>query len=362
MKKSILIILTIAFAIIVGFQACQKADLPYQADNLQLPKAVFDYESVEIPSFYGNNSIRPDITNHGATLGRVLFYDKKLSLNNRIACASCHHQNKGFSDGKVVSDGFADKKTTRNAPIIVNTFTQGRFFWDARTSRLEDLVLQPVQDHIEMGLENMADLESKLAAVEYYPELFKNAFGTSLISQERITEALRQYLDGMVSLESRFDKSGWSGTLFTDDEKKGMELFETLNCRDCHGGNDFRGWVLADFANIGLEMNYIDKGRLNVTNESDDEGRFKIPSLRNVALSAPYMHDGRFQTLREVIEHYNSNVQPHPNLDSRLTDEFNQPQRLELEDDEINQLIDFLHTLTDDVFINAEQFSDPFEK
>jgi cytochrome c peroxidase len=365
MKKSILLLTMFTIAGLIIIQSCQKTDLPYQTDNLQLPDEVFDYEGVEIPSFYNSNfgwgfTPSPNITNHGATLGRVLFYDKKLSLNNRIACASCHHQDKSFSDGKVLSDGFNDRKTRRNAPALINTFTQGAFFWDARTAQLEDLVLQPIQDHIEMGLENMDDLEIKLAAVDYYPQLFQNAFGNTLITKDQIQEALRQYVDAMISLDNRFDKSFWSGTLLTSNEQKGFELFHE-HCVSCHGGDDFRGWDQLEFANIGLDMDYTDKGKYEVSNIGIDKGVFKVPSLRNIALSAPYMHDGRFETLREVIEHYSLNVQPHPNLDDRLKDENDNPKRLNLLDSEINQLISFLNTLTDEQFINAEQFSDPFQ-
>jgi cytochrome c peroxidase len=302
------------------------------------------------------------ITDEGATLGRVLFYDPRLSLTNTVSCASCHRQEKAFADRDASSMGFGGKMTPRNAMGISNLRFQPAFFWDLRTRSLEEQVLEPVENHLEMGMETADVLEYKLAKLDYYPPLFKAAFGSSEVTAERISKAMAQFLRSMVAHSSRFDEgqeNNYKG--FNARETMGMNLFfGKAQCSNCHQPPLFTQNWGDPIANIGLEEDYEDEGI--------GEGHFRIPSLRNVALTGPYMHDGRFSTLREVIEHYNSGVKAHPQLDWRLKDAFwdrgflvdNGPRQLELTEEEKDALEAFLHTLTDRHLTRHPMYSSPF--
>lgn len=347
------------------------------AGLLNLPASPYAYASVSddliqefgLGDVIGGESLRdftPEdnpITDEGATLGRVLFYDPRLSLNNAVSCASCHRQEKGFADMDASSRGFGGKQTPRNAMGIANLRVQPGFFWDLRTRSLEEQVLEPVENHLEMGMETADVLEEKLTHVDYYPSLFEAAFGSPEITSERISKAMAQFLRSMVAHNSRYDresKNNFSG--FNAREQMGAELFfGKAQCGSCHNAPLFTQSWGDPVANIGLEMDYEDEGI--------GEGFFRIPSLRNVALTAPYMHDGRFETLREVVEHYNSGIQPHPALDWRLRDirwrdwgEFEDrgPVRLELSEEEKDALEAFLHTLTDDHLTKHPMYASPF--
>lgn len=305
-----------------------------------------------------------EITNDGATLGRVLFYDPRLSINNRISCGSCHSQQHGFADPRQFSEGFGGKITSRNAMAIINPSVNNHFFWDSRVSDIKELSLEPVRNHIEMGMENMDDLVLKLSNTSYYPELFKKAFHSEGISKGKIASALSQFMCSLVSVESRMDKAMASGmSNFTELEMLGHSLFQgKAMCGSCHSGvnlsaPDFPGGGYSQpdiqgTANIGLQLVYTDNGK--------HEGQFKIPTLRNIAVTAPYMHDGRFKTLEEVIEHYDNGVVLHQNLDSK----FRTPQgakKLNLSAVEKLALVAFLNTLTDEKFLKDERYSDPFQ-
>jgi cytochrome c peroxidase len=391
MKK--LIALSFGFAAVLGLAVSCKPDtnLSYESDSLKLPAQTFNYA---LPSknetgglTFIDNPINA-ISNAGATLGRVLFYDKKLSLNNSVACASCHLQEKAFADDKPFSVGFQGLKTTRNASTIVNANLNKSFFWDMRASSLEDLSLQPVRNHIEMGIEDMDKLAIKLAKVPYYADLFEKTFGAKDINGEKISKAMSQFLRSMVTYQSKFDeaKKANFGT-FTIEEKKGMELFtKKLHCSNCHGGDNFNESVDGEQAfNIGLDAEYTDNGVGQLNTDKKKNGFFKIPSLRNVALTAPYMHDGRFNTLEEVAAHYN-NLQNHPNLtvnlrnftwegngggtnsggntgwnSSPINSSFNRIIPLQLTPTDQKALVAFLKTLTDESLIKDERFSNPFK-
>jgi cytochrome c peroxidase len=297
------------------YSSCKKDEQVFESDTLKLPSTPFDYTSDLLIVSGGFNRTNPT-TNDGATLGRVLFYDKNLSLNNTVACASCHKQENGFADVGATSEGFKGGRTTRNSLPIVNLANDNQFFWDLRTSSLEDLALQPVANHIEMGLDNTENLLKKLNRTTYYPALFEKAFGTSDITQERVSKALAQFVRAIVSKDSKFDavrRGSWG--LMSESETRGWNLFfNQLHCTGCHGGSDLNGGV----GNIGLEVNYKDNGIGAQSGDNVMNGAFKVPTLRNIALTAPYMHDGRFKTLEEVVEHYNSGVKNHTNLSSFL--------------------------------------------
>lgn len=339
-----------------------------------LPSVAYDYKS-EVPSFAINSSSKIVMNNDVAQLGRVLFYEKFLSINNAVACASCHKQENAFADPNRVSIGFAAGLGTRNAPPIFNMFSNAALFWDGRANNLKEMVLMPISHNVEMGMESMEMLEAKLAKVPYYAQLFKKAFGTTEIKRENIGMALAQFLLSIRSVNSEFDKKGSFG--LAPEAKRGFEVFSKLHCQSCHGAAN-SPYYNSNMFNIGLEKTYTDKGRRDVTNNSFDEGKFKVPSLRNLAVTAPYMHDGRFKTLEEVIDHYNGGVVNHNELASQLKsihpgsggwgnnntqdpsrNEFGNP-TLELSAQDKKDLIAFLNSLTDTKLLTDPRFSDPF--
>ncbi len=300
--------------------------------------------------------------NDAATLGRVLFYDGQLSKNNSIACASCHQQNKAFADGLGLSPGFGGKITSRNSMGFSNLAVNNHFFWDSRQERLSGLATEPVTNHIEMGMEDMDVLIEKLKTISYYPELFEKAYGVPTIDEARFANALEQFLASITSTQSSFDRALSNDFEdFSELEKFGMAIFfsDKAQCASCHSGSNFAAddsnngeySTSLGTANIGLDLVYSDNGR--------NEGQFKIPSLRNIAMTAPYMHDGRFNSLKEVIEHYNHNVKPHDNLDDKLQTN-GIIQTLDLNSLEVDALEAFLHTLTDEEMIRDPKFSNPF--
>jgi len=341
---------------------------------LNLPDSPFNYANILLPDFFFDNDVRDEdntpnnnaTTDNGATLGRVLFYDKNLSMNNTVSCASCHIQENGFSDPNALSTGFNGELTSRNSMGLANArfYENGRFFWDERAATLEAQTLVPVQDLVEMGL-TLPELEEKLTQQPYYAALFTNAFGDETITSNRVALALSQFIRSMVSYESKFDE-GLAQTQdiddnfpnFTTSENRGKQLFMSnqTRCFDCHATNVFVG---DDARNNGLDATITDPGVGGITGNNNELGEFKVPSLRNIALTGPYMHDGRFETLEEVIEHYNSGVQNNPNLDNRLT-QGNNVRRLNLSDTDKQALVDFLNTLTDNEFINDEKYASPF--
>ncbi len=350
---------------------------PYNYANLPLPDHFKTDEATELDNTPANNPI----TDIGATLGRVLFYDKNLSANNTVSCASCHQQSAAFADNLKFSEGFNGALTRRNSMGLINSryYENGKFQWDERAETLEDQVLMPIQNHKEMGLQ-LAELEAKLEQLDYYEILFEKSFGSDEISSDRIAKALAQFIRSMVSFNSKFDEGLIAAgnpdvyedmpdlPNFNEQEKLGMDIFlrgrNGATCGYCHGGAQ----NVNDAAkNNGLDLNYADKGKGEFTGNSSDFGLFKVPSLRNIALTAPYMHDGRFETLMEVVEHYNNNIQAHPNLNFRLTtlddgdEEEGEVLKLYLSQEEKEAVVAFLHTLTDQTIINDEKYSDPFK-
>lgn len=376
MKKIFVMIGLASF--LIGFQACDKG-MKIVESIPKLPETPYEYLEIQrFGSVQNLSSMIKDessntINNHSVALGRVLFYDKNLSVNNHISCGSCHIQQLAFTDGVALSNGFRNKTTSRNSMGLLNAVLNNNMFWDSRAGSPLELSLMPVFDHLEMGMESHDMLEKKLQNVSYYPALFEKAFGSKEISSDKIALALTHFVHSIFSENSKFDKvsgnKGGQNQSFTALEQLGSELFFSarLKCGECHNGPNFSapdfpgGPYGARFdgsgddrkgtANIGLDRVYADKGRKN--------GHFKIPSLRNIELTAPYMHDGRFATLEEVINHYNSGIQPHPELDEKLK-ENGKPIRLNMSEIEKEALIAFLKTLTDKELIRDPRFSDPF--
>lgn len=314
------------------------------------------------------------ITNEGATLGRVLFYDVSLSANGKISCSSCHQQSKGFSDDKTLSQGFKGGHTRRHSMSLINArwYDRDSFFWDERAETLEDQVLMPIQDTVEMGL-TLDQLISVVEKKPFYAQLFKDAFGTSEVTPDRIAKALAQYVRSIVSLDSKYDQGRSMVSRptdafpnFTDSENRGKTIFNTpinlggAGCNACHTTEAFITPPIGP-ANNGLdEVSTDDLGIFESNNNPAFRGTFKAPSLKSIGVRAPYMHDGRFSTLEEVIEHYNSGVQNHPNLGPPLRTPNGTPVRLNLSDQEKQDLLHFLLTLTDESLASDPKFSDPF--
>lgn len=344
-------------------------DLPKELPTPILPEVVYEYETPQLPSsfevsvmtFLENTPADNPITNHGATLGRVLFHDTRLSANDSISCASCHLQANAFSDPRALSEGFNGGFTSRNAQALINLRYGRRMFWDGRVNSLENLALIPVQDSLEMGSELTALIE-ELEETEFYPNLFENAFGSTEINQDGMEKAISQFLRSIISYQSKYDKGLENDFAdFSTEENLGKTIFFNSKCNQCHFTVNFSN---STPLNNGLEINYSDPGFGAISGNIEDYGKFKAPTLRNVSLSAPYMHDGRFNTLLEVIEHYNSGVKAHPYLDDRLTVESEiggTPTQMNLTAAEKNALVAFLHTLTDESVVNDQRFSNPFE-
>lgn len=348
-------------------------DLPWPPDNYADPDLPEHFLSDPVQDLINTPSDNP-VTDDGATLGRVLFYDTNLSANGTIACASCHKQDEGFSDSRQLSVGFEGGETGRNSMGILNSayYGNGRFFWDERADTLEEQVLLPIQDAVEMGM----TLDGLVAVVEdqaYYGPLFEQAFGDAEVTTERISFALAQFVRAMVSVDSPYDEgiaaSGDPNMPFpnySDEENLGKQLFfgPQGNCAICHVGEEGAAPPapgqprnLAIFQPIMAINNGLD---MNPTDEGAGGGRFKSHSLRNIALTGPYMHDGRFDDLLQVIEHYDNGVQGGPNTDPRLMPG-GQPQNLGLSNAEKQALVAFLETLNDAVILEDPRFSDPFK-
>ncbi|HEU4951205.1 MAG TPA: cytochrome c peroxidase [Holophagaceae bacterium] len=337
------------------------------------------YASEALPVHYdaqvqaGANTPGDDpITDKGATLGRVLFYDKALSTTGTISCATCHVQADGFAATSQFSEGVqAGVFGTRHAMRLGNArfYTPGSMFWDKRAPTLEAQTTQPIQNPIEMGFDadhgGLAALEAKLAARPYYPPLFTLAFGDPAITDDRIARALSQFVRSLVSSHSRWDDGaattydptkpgkglGLPKPNFTDAENRGQQLFFApkaqggAGCAACH--------VAPTFAlNGDSQSNGLDAGETVI---------FKAPSLKHAPGAGRFMHDGRFATLAEVVAHYDHGVQDGPALDRRLRGPDGQPQRLNLSDADQAALVAFLETLEDPVLPTDSRFSDPFK-
>ncbi len=287
--RKIIAILTIVLLVVVVY-SCKKStsvqDL--KTVSLVLPPTPANY----YPSTFDSSM------NKTATLGRVLFYDSHLSVNNAISCGSCHKQALGFGDNSAFSTGYQGLPTKRNSLPISDLSLAGSLFWDGREDRLANLSLRPISNHVEMGISDFDALCTKLAALPYYTQLFHDAYGDNQITSDRISGALGVFMQAITTGNSRFDQyNAGNKSVLTAQEIEGMNLFNTkYNCGTCHnGGGGYYG--NGSFKDIGLDNSYSDLGRGEVTGIAADNGSFRIPNLRNVALTAPYMHDGRYKTL-----------------------------------------------------------------
>ncbi len=339
-------------------------DPPYAYSATGFPEAWLNDPALAL---FGGFGADIDITDEGATLGRVLFHDTRLSADNSVACGTCHRQAAAFSDAVPGSVGISGTPLSRNTPGLFNLRYQRRLFWDMRVVGLANQVLQPIGHPDEMGMDLDA-LSDKLTDTPYYPPLFEAAFGDAQIDLDRIADALVQFLRSIRSYSSRYD-AGLANDFaeFTESELLGKSVFfrGDTRCNQCHSGLNF--FSTQPFIN-GLEVDYAaagDGGIGALTGDADDDGRFKTVSLRNVGLTAPYMHDGRFAALRDVVDFYSDGIQPHPFLDERFSDNGigppgQEPYQLNLTEEERTGLVDFLHTLSDTVIPTNAAFSSPF--
>lgn len=369
MKKQIVKTALIAGTCSVLLFSCIKNEadvtttpLPYPV----LPEHVYDY-------LEGSDDI--------ATIGRVLFYDRALSLNNSTSCGSCHLQDHAFADKSRFSRGLHNQFTTRNTPGIVGNSSFVGFvrsqFWDGRAASLDTAVFMPIANSSEMHIFNFEALPEKLARLGYYQELFLNAYGDEQITLPRIKEALALFCKNLQP-HSEWELSQGMNLL----EMQGRDIFNgKAGCYNCHNGQHLNGYD-ASFASIGLDVDYSDPGRSEITGNQKDKGRYKVPTLMNIGKTAPYMHDGRFNTLRNVIDHYDHGIQPQTNLHFALRevpatfwdtivwnpvsgfDNYDYTsfpvKRLNLSEQEKHALESYLKALTDAEFINDPRYSDPF--
>jgi cytochrome c peroxidase len=333
------------------------------------------------PFVFGRFNIPQDnpLTQESVELGRRLFYDPKLSSNGLVSCSTCHKQALAFTDGLAQSVGVSGKPLMFNSMSLVNLMWGPRqFFWNGRSPSLEDQALQPIEHIDEMG-RNLDDLVSQLKQDNVYQNLFKQAFGS--ITSANIAKALASFQRTLISSNSPYDQYLRGEISLSAEEERGRKLFMAHpdtkvslrggNCIDCHSqfltsgfGSSFDG-----FSNNGLDSDEdLQVGLYTFTKREEHRGLFKAPTLRNIAVTAPYMHDGRFKNLEEVLAHYNGGIKRSQTLSPLIieADNISKSQidhiSLNLNQDEIAAIIAFLHTLTDEFFLTNNDFSDPFKQ
>jgi len=403
----------VSLAFIIRSLSAADAPGPRQ---LHLPAQPYSYSELRVPTYaaetarqFDNTPVDNPITDDGATLGRVLFYDKSLSKNATVSCASCHKQSLAFTDDEPLSVGFDGRRVDRNSMSLVNSrfYRRGKFFWDERAETLEQQVLMPIENPIEMG-HSIEVLIGQLTHDPIYRPLFQAAFGDATVTADRIAKALAQFVRSIVSFNSRYDQGREQATSvnepfvnFTDQENEGKRLFfGEARCATCHvdGGQADEESDLFDLDFSAQRQSAIffmnrpvvngidtepyqasgttvsvgngqlvktpgiqydaDVGVARISTTQDDVGRFKSPSLRCVDVTGPYMHDGRFRTIEAVVEHYNWSIRPHMNLDPRLQKLDNSG--IALPQAEVDALVAFLRTLTDESLLTDPKYSDPF--
>jgi len=293
------------------------------------------------------------MTVEGVALGKMLFFDPILSGDNTQSCAACHRQAFAFVDSNLrFSIGIDKMPGTRNAMPLVNLGYQKQFFWDGGAANLESQVIGPIQNPVEMH-ENLVKALAELNAHTQYPALFKRVFGGDKITTPMLMKAIAQFERTLISGNSKYDQVKRGLSSFTPAEQRGLLLFSDINKGDC-GHCHVVGSTFSDFEyrNTGLDSLPVDLGRGKITLNKTDDGKFKTPSLRNIALTAPYMHDGRFLTLEECIQHYNMGFRYTQNLDPNLAN----VKKGRLNAGEVQDIIAFLQTLTDTEFINNPAF------
>ncbi|MBL4592650.1 MAG: cytochrome-c peroxidase [Flavobacteriales bacterium] len=364
MKKSLFILLVIT----VSFYSCSKTEepIPTPEPTPQQPGQPTPAPLL-IPQIFSQNILAPFIpsnnpqTIEGVALGRKLFFDPILSGDGTQACADCHSPEFSFTDSNQFSTGITMQQGNRNSMAVFNVAWNwnGKFFWDGRANSLEAQALGPVVNPIEMN-NTWPNAVASLQADPNYPSLFNTAFGTSTIDSNLVAMAIAQFERTLISANSRFDQFLLGQIALTPQELNGFNLFMDENggdCFHCHGGANNPLWTDNDFHNNGLDATFTDNGRGIVTGNPADNGKFKSPSLRNLAYTAPYMHDGRFATLDEVLDHYSIGLVNSPTIDPLM--KFVGQGGVQLTPSEKADLKAFLLSLTDNDFITNPAFQDP---
>ncbi len=323
---------------------------------------------LKVPSHFPKPQIPSDnpMTEEGVLLGRILFYDKQLSQNNTISCGSCHSPNKSFSDSTAFSFGVTGAQGTRNSMPLFNLAWQKFFFWDGRTQSLEEQILEPVPNPIEMHLSWQEAIERLNQSLEYR-NAFYRAFGVRNFDKTHVSKAIAQFLRTLISGASKYDViykysnslplSSSEQTIWntvTSEELAGFDLFKSLNGADCFHCHNGPLMQVQKFSNNGLDASFLDLGYGLISGNSNDNGKFKVPSLRNIGYTAPYMHDGRFSTIEEVIDHYSTGISLSPTIDPLI--EFGAQGGVQLDQQEKDLIKAFLETLNDPSFVTNPDF------
>jgi len=303
----------------------------------------------------------------GVELGRFLFYDTILSIDSSFSCGSCHIQKFAFSDSpNQFSSGINGKKMDRNTPPLFNLPWYSSLFWDGKAKSIEEQVFHPVAAHDEMNLD-WKTATKRIQSSRFYRKKFSEVFGQQTIDSILIAKAIGQFERILISNNSKYDKVINGDDYFTKDEYTGFVIINEQNrgdCLHCHTTDADALGTNTLFSNNGLDnfsspKDYIDKGKATITKNDNDLGWFKIPSLRNIEVTGPYMHDGRFQTLEEVIDFYSEGVKMSYNIDSKMG--YAHQGGVQLNDLEKKQVIAFLKTLTDTAFLTNPEFSNPYK-
>lgn len=345
--------ISLLLVVLVGCSSSQQQD-----EYMPIPV------TLEIPKLFEEKLIKPVIptnnplTKEGIALGKKLFFDKLLSKNNTQSCASCHHPKRAFTDVTRFSDGVDGTFGTRNSMPLFNLAWNfdDRFAWDGKEVGLEKQALEPVRNPIEMHSKWTA-VAQKLQNHPEYPTLFKQAFGTNTIDSTLVTKAIAQFERTLISGNSKFDKYLRGEVQLTPEERNGFDVFmdETRgDCFHCHGSDNNPLWTDNKFHNNGLDVTFTDLGFGAITGDPKDNGKFRTPSLRNLVFTAPYMHDGRFATLEEVINHYSEGLKSSHTIDPLMKKV--QQGGVKLIPKDKADLKAFLLTLTDHDFINNPDF------
>ncbi len=316
----------------------KEGEMPLGYNPVAFGSPIYDYE---------NNPLTKD----GFELGRALFYDPILSVDSTIACASCHQQFVAFAHADhILSHGFDGKTGIRNSPAIFNNRWYSTFFWDGGGNHIELVPMNAITNPVEMNQDLAAAVE-KLNQNIRYSRWFKKAFNIESINSKYLFYALAQFTGSIISENSKYDQVKENEATFSTGEERGYSLF-LEHCADCHTEPLFTN---NEYENNGLTINHFqDEGRKKVTTLDSDLGKFRIPTLRNIAITQPYMHDGRFSTLTAVLEHYKNGIQSSPTLSPKLQN------GISLTVTEQQELIAFLKTLTDETLRHDQRFANPF--
>ncbi len=357
------------------------SEIQQLSQYLNITETPADY-NVTLPnylSFTGGGFARP-VEPAKVELGRVLFYDKSLSKDGTISCANCHKQSVAFGDNASVSKGVFDRSGERNSislssvPSFSGAYegTGNSLFWDNRAKTVQEQSRFSLSNAKEMDM-SMEEVVEAVNNQPYYPILFKKAFGDSWVSDERCTEAIQNFVHSLASFHSKYDEAAeatfekntqdfnfasadFSG--LSTQENRGKSLYMS-NCSSCHTQTFSVPFVQS--ASNGLDEYPADLGVGGISNFSQDMGTFKVPALRNVALTAPYMHDGRFQTLEQVVEHYSTGIKPHVNLHGDLKSFDGSPKKFNFSAQDKEALVAFLHTLSDPKLLTDTRYANPFK-